>query len=487
MEFSASFSNDAGHTTLHPVGVTVLLCLMVATFLLPRRHSAVPLVLIGSLMSCAQRIMVGSLNFPFLRLLLVVAVLRMLMRSEYRGVRLTGLDALIVIFAFLKIFVFVLYYQSFSALIFIVGTVSDPLFCYIFFRCFLRTWDDFQSLILSFALASLPVALAFAIENSTRQNLFSFLGGVPAFTEIREGKLRCQGPYPHPIMAGCYWAAVLPAIAARWYSPDLSKTLTILATLSAAFIVVLTSSSTPLMALIFILVGVAMFPLRLHMQNVRWALLGLIIVLQFSMKANIWSLIARVNIMGGSTGWHRYNLMEQAYLRFSEWGLLGTNSTEHWGFGLRDVTNQYILEGVRGGFISMVLYIAIIAVSFQRIGKLNKQAIAEGNFPNLINSWSIGVMLFVHITSFLAVSYFGQIINLYWMTIAAAGSLSNESPQNLFSDPDHLIEDIDPQLMNVDQSDLPAEDLQGHFDQYEYEEEYEYEGEDEYEEGGEYA
>ena len=40
------------------------------------------------------------------------------------------------------------------------------------------------------------------------------MGGVPEITVVREGRLRCQGAFAHPILAGCFWAEQLPLIAA---------------------------------------------------------------------------------------------------------------------------------------------------------------------------------------------------------------------------------------------------------------------------------
>ena len=470
-----------GHTTLHPVGVAVLICLLIGLFWLPRKHATWPIVISTSLIACGQRVMVGSVNFPFLRILLVAAFFRILFRAEYRGIRLHKIDFFTLAFFFTKFVVFNLYYKDFTAFVYILGIVSEPLCCYLFFRCLIRNWTDFQSMVLAYACCSLPVAVAFVIENSNGRNVFAFLGGVPEMTEVRAGRVRCQGPYSHAILAGCYWAALIPIIAARWFSPGLSKIMTILATLSSVLCVILSASSTPLMALIFVFIGAAVFVFRRDMMKVRWAIVAVMLALQFTMKGNIWSLIARANVVGGSTGWHRTHLMEQAYQHFSEWCFFGTSSTEHWGWGLRDVTNQYLLEGVRGGFLTMVLFILSIAYSFKHIGRLNKEAISDGDFPNLANSWALGIMLFVHVTSFFATSYFGQIICSYWMTIAVAASLTNGPWGNSTIDHDHLIYGGDYSLLDTHQSDSNSEDAQSRFDRHEDEDEDAFEYEDEYE------
>jgi hypothetical protein len=145
--------------------------------------------------------------------------------------------------------------------------------------------------------------------------------------------------------------------------------------------------------------------------------------LHLFMNAPVWHLISRVNVIGGSTGWHRFHLIDTAIENVSEWWLFGTQSTAHWGYGLLDVTNQFVLEGVRGGLLTLVMFVAIIALAFQRVGRLRISAEAlPDRYPSML-AWGLGVVLFVHVTSFLAVSYFGQIIMVWYMTLGMIGGV----------------------------------------------------------------
>ena len=60
-------------------------------------------------------------------------------------------------------------------------------------------------------------------------------------------------------------------------------------------------------------------------------------------------LMARVDVFGGSTGWHRAWLIDTAVKHFSEWWLLGIKNSGVWDPLLADVTNQYLVEGFDGG------------------------------------------------------------------------------------------------------------------------------------------
>jgi hypothetical protein len=177
------------------------------------------------------------------------------------------------------------------------------------------------------------------------------------------------------------------------------------------------------MGVLAAMIGGLMFLLRRQMRMVRWGILVTLIALHIVMKAPIWHLISRVSAVGGSTGWHRFNLIDQAIKHFGEWAVIGTSSTAHWGWGLQDVTNQYILEGVRGGFLTLCLFIAVIAVAFREVGRLWR--LQARHMYRQALSWALGVSLFVHCTSFIGVSYFGQIWILWYLLLAMIGSMSS--------------------------------------------------------------
>jgi hypothetical protein len=96
------------------------------------------------------------------------------------------------------------------------------------------------------------------------------------------------------------------------------------------------------MALIFCMLGASLFVMRGLVQWLRWLALLAAMAMQTVMDMPIWHLVARIDVVGGSTGHHRFNLMDQFAKRVPEWGMLGTPGTGHWGFGLHDVTNQYV-------------------------------------------------------------------------------------------------------------------------------------------------
>ena len=77
---------------------------------------------------------------------------------------------------------------------------------YFLFRCLVRTWDDIARTAMGFAVISVPVAVAFLVENQTGYNVFSTLGGVEESTLVREGRIRCQAHSRTP-----FWRAAFGA------------------------------------------------------------------------------------------------------------------------------------------------------------------------------------------------------------------------------------------------------------------------------------
>jgi hypothetical protein len=147
------------------------------------------------------------------------------------------------------------------------------------------------------------------------------------------------------------------------------------------------------------------------------------------MKSPFWYILARLSSLTGGTGWHRAYLIDQAIRYVNEWWLVGTKVTSHWmPTGLlidptkADITNQYLVQGVNGGLITMIIFIVIIVLGFKMVGR-TVRIIGNEDFPVGILVWSMGAALFAHSVSFISVSYFDQ-IQVFWFFLMAAISIS---------------------------------------------------------------
>ena len=194
---------------------------------------------------------------------------------------------------------------------------------------------------------------------------------------------------------------------------------------AALVIVFNTSSSTPLLALCFMLLGMSLYPFRSFIRAFRWSFLVVLLMLHFFIMNNpVWHLLARVNVVGGSTGWHRFRIVDATINNFSRWWLLGERDPMSWGvWQMRDITNQYILVALQGGLLTLTCFVVIIGVAFGLVGK-SLRMVGDSSSKQLL-VWSVGVALLVHVCTYFSISYFGQIIMLWYLTLAIIGSLSD--------------------------------------------------------------
>ena len=246
-------------------------------------------------------------------------------------------------------------------------------------------------------------------------------GGIRAIPEIRDGVVRSQGNSPHPILFGTQWALMFVVIALsgnQGRSSLLKK-----AGLAASFsLAVLSFSSTSWSILVVVVPLLPMAMLRNHLRWILTAFFLSLIPLHFMMNGPVWSLFARVNVFSGSTGWHRYALIDNGINRFSEWYLFGLNSTAHWGWGMWDCTNTFLLNGLRGGFIAMLALFLILGIAFLR--SIRAAECSPGNSLNQRSAigWGFCVFFIGSTLAMLSVAFLAGIWILLFIVFAAAVS-----------------------------------------------------------------
>ncbi len=162
------------------------------------------------------------------------------------------------------------------------------------------------------------------------------------------------------------------------------------------------------------------------MRWIQWSVAACAVFLQIIMTNPIWHLMTRVQFVHGSTGWYRYKIIDGFVESFDLWWLMGTRSyIDIWSHGFDAITNHYVLEGLEGGLITFVLFLVMIVLGFRGIGLMQKYS-NKTRFHKAA-AWLVGSSIFVHCVSFLAVSYFGQILMIWYMVLAISASLSPSS------------------------------------------------------------
>ncbi len=174
-------------------------------------------------------------------------------------------------------------------------------------------------------------------------------------------------------------------------------------------------------------------------------MVGVILSLSVVMNRPVWHLISYMNVVGGSTGHHRVRLIDAAVREFPNWALLGTQSTAHWGWGLSDITNQFILEGVRGGAGSLIAMIVVLVLGFRYLGQAMRLLRSQPSQPGRAGRraaemlcWAVGAGLFVHCVNFFGVSYFGQIQVFLMIALAMTAGLLRSAERSAETETERL-------------------------------------------------
>ena len=389
---------------------------------LPRRYAMIPIIVLVCYMTMGERIVVMGLNFTMIRILLLFGWLRLLIKGELCRMRWNSVDKLIIAWAIVRTVNYTLVWGTSSALINRLGYAFDIAGAYFLFRYLVRDEEDVYRAIRYLALFIGPLALFIALEKITGRNAFAVFGGVPAISEIRNGILRCQGPFGHSILAGTFGATAIPLFVGLWLYRRSHLALAALAILSSTIIVAMSGSSGPVLGAAFGLLALGLWPIRRNMRAVRWGLVLLLVILHFTMNSPVWFVIARASVFSGSTGWFRGFLIDMSIRHLSEWWLIGTNAYASWHYYLADVTNQYLVEGFSGGLLGMGLFIGILAYSFRSVGR--RVHSSRINRKGQYLAWALGAVLLAHTVTFISVSYFDQNAILFYLLLAAIASLS---------------------------------------------------------------
>ena len=418
-------------TYINALGLSFGLLMGLLMVVLPRRQALLPVLALICYMTMGQRLMIFGLNFTMIRVLLLFGFVRVVLRGEVQSGSFNGIDRAMVWWVLSSIVTYTLLWQSMDAFVNRLGLAYDALGLYFVFRVLVRDIDDMRTVVRQFAWLVIPLALCMLYDKTTGRNPFAVFGGVPPETLVREGVLRCQGPFAHPILAGAFGSALLPLFYAMWAQRIASGLLAFAGMVSALVIVACAGSSGPLMAAGAGLVACWMFGLRHHMRTVRWTIWLTLLGLHLAMQAPVWFLLARVGIFGGSTGYHRAILIDHAVHHFSEWWLIGTYTTANWGYYMFDVTNQYVLIGVQGGLITLALFVTIIVRCFSAVGRAIDEWGDEHPAEQKL-AWALGASLLVHAINYISVPYFDQnVVNWYLLLamIATAGQISKSALQ----------------------------------------------------------
>ena len=421
------FGNGVAETTILPVTVILTVIVVGLILFLPRKYSVCALLAGSVVIPMGQAVGIGPFHFLVCRILILVGWIRFGSSLLGQGaLKLNSLDRAFVFWAVSFTIAFTYLYGNLDSFVNRLGFLYNTFGTYFLFRCAVQDAVDADRLIRVLARVCAVIAVFMVAEQFTGKNSFSILGGVPQFTIIRDGGLRSQGPFEHAILAGTFGAVMLPLFIGLWQWDRSSRTTALLGIAASTAMTITSRSSTPVMVYAAGIVALCFWPFRRRMRLFRWGVLTTLVALHLVMKAPVWALIGRMDVIGVSSGYHRYMLVDQTIRHFSEWWLCGVKETAAWGWDLGDTANQYVETAITGGVFTLGLFITVLVLGFQRIGAARKLSVSDPYSERRL--WMLGACLFANLVAFVGITYFDQ-TQVAWFALLAMISSITQIPQ----------------------------------------------------------
>jgi hypothetical protein len=412
----------AGETQIHPAVLVALIVALILVLTLRRRYVVVPLLVLSLVIPYGQVVMIGPVHFMVVRILALLGWARLIIQRFAKEahpykIRFNSVDKAVVLYTVTATIGYTLLWQQSAALVNQLGEMYNVLGFYFLFRFFIRDQRDSTIVIKALAITSTIVAMLMVNELSTGRNVLAGLGGLPDQTIMRQGYLRAQGPFRVYVTAGVFGAVLLPLFLSLWRKGG-SRVLAILGVIAGITIAVTSRTSTALLTCVAAALGVALWMLRDQMKPILWGLVAMLVGLHLAMKAPVWALLARIDLVGGSTGWHRYKIIDNFITHFWDWCWFG--STNYWtwpgGDDMWDLANQYVLIGESKGLLPLLCFVATIVYCFKYLSRARRAA-----GPDLRRTWWLWLLstaLFANVVAFFGISYFDQSFVCWYALLA---------------------------------------------------------------------
>jgi hypothetical protein len=422
-----------GDTFVTPATLVVLILASLLILALPRKYQLGPFFLGSFFIPISQTINLASIHFMAYRILLTVLWLGILWKGpSLRGLRLNAIDSLFVLWGISAAVTFSLLWLDVGALVNRIAFIYDAFGIYFAMRLFHRSEEDVRRTVTIFSVGCVIISIGMLVEHFTRFNLFSIVGAANDLDSMSDGRVRSKGPFAHPIIAGTCAAALMPLFLGLWWQGK-ARLAAVAGAVAATVMTVTSTSSTAALAYAAGIGALFMWPLRKYLRVFRWSVAIILITLHLSMKAPVWALIGHIDLMGGSSSYHRYELINQTILHFWDWYLVGEKTTYQWGFNLWDTANTYVETAVTGGLSTLVLFVSIIVCCFRKLGRARKKA---RNRERAKLNWSLGAALFSSAVGFIGITYYDQASVIWYSLVAlictaatlAAGAATKTKP-----------------------------------------------------------
>jgi hypothetical protein len=418
----------------------ILACLVV---LIPRAHAFSVYVITLLFYPVYLVVQLGSLDVSAARVVVMVLLLRCLLNIRFRAsFKWNWLDRWVTFAAVTNLCIALIGWKMpmSNALQNESGHITDTYFAYLVVRFCLTDYRAIVTSIKWIAIALIPLAILGVIESYTGwapyYNLVVYCPWLqivePALSE-RTGFYRAIGPFNHPIMFGAAFIMFLPLV--YWLRHQTGHW-RIWSYVTVAFLAIgafSSMSSGPVMML-FISIGF------LAVERAKYLLKPLIIcavsgcfIIGIISNRPFYHVIASYADPLGGSGWHRAALIDLAIKHFNEWWFLGYGGQDpHWGKSLgmswTDITNNYIVAGVKYGLVGIITLCGILTVGIRTLIQLHNSTKTP-----LLKSWywALGAIFVTLVISFNSFCLFGQAETLFYCILGFVGSSFNISSRTV--------------------------------------------------------
>jgi len=314
------------------------------------------------------------------------------------------------------------------------GFVMDTWCAYLAARFIVTDRSKLISIIKCISIALVPLAILGVIESVTGWQPYAplwrfspwFRGG-PVISEGRYGFARAVGPFSHAILFGGGFAMFLPLIYYLRHEKGDWRTFAYIIFVIALLGALSSMSSGPWVIVIVVIFCLIM---ERHKQFVKPLFIVLVvscILIGIASNRPFYHVIASWSNPLGGASWHRAKLIDLAIEHFNEWWVVGYGDKDPgWGpdlgMGFTDVTNEYILNGIRYGILGVIALCAVLVKAFRSLISTYRR-LRDPAMKSLC--WAFGSLLFSVTLAWMSVSFFGQLSTLVYCSIGIIGSVSS--------------------------------------------------------------
>ena len=379
------------------------------------------------------RLSIGTIDISCSRIVGTVLLARCLFDNRLRTkFKWSLLDKAVLLNLFVFVAVTLITQPTWATIENRSGFLMDTLFAYMIARYIVTDKEKLITVIKCTSIILVPLAILGVMEAITGWQPFVPLRRFKPWntnTDVvvtnvgsRWGFTRATGPFGHPILLGGGFAMFLPLIYTLRYEKNVWKTFVYV--LSAIMIAGALSSmsSGP-----WVMIAVVVF--CLFMENhktwvkplLQFSIISIIGIQLISNRSFYHVIFSYISLIGG-TGYHRARLIDAAIRDFGKWWLAGYGGKDPgWGLGVSwsDITNEYIMSGVKYGLAGVIVICYVLYASFKSLRAAYRKEVD----PYLKSIyWSLGSLLTAVSIVWMSVSFFGQLTIILYICLGIIGS-----------------------------------------------------------------